>query len=153
MQVEQCIAIAKIIKSRGLSVAVDTSGYVKREVIDQIIPYTDTFLFDIKAIDNEVHMACTGVPNRLILDNIRYVDSLSIPIEIRYPYIPGMNDGEAQKIGSFVKELTSVKKVEVLAYHNYGERKYGCLGYSYPGRDIPILIREEVEKLSLILRK
>lgn len=52
-------------------------------------------------------MACTGVPNRLILDNIRYVDSLSIPIEIRYPYIPGMNDGEAQKIGSFVKELTS----------------------------------------------
>lgn len=52
MQVEQCIAIAKIIKSRGLSVAVDTSGYVKREVIDQIIPYTDTFLFDIKAIDN-----------------------------------------------------------------------------------------------------
>ena len=98
-------------------------------------------------------MACTGVPNGIILDNIRYVDSLGIPIEIRYPYIPGMNDREAQKIGSFVRELTSVKKVEALAYHNYGERKYGCLGYSYPGRDIPIPTREEVEKVNLFLRK
>jgi pyruvate formate lyase activating enzyme len=146
MQVDLCVAIAKIVKSHGLSVAVDTCGYVKREVIDKIIPYTDAFLFDIKAIDKEVHKACTGVSNEIILDNIRYVDSLGIPIELRYPYVPGMNDMEAQKIGEFVKELTSVKKAEVLPYHNYGARKYDCLGYSYPLENTPVPAGEEVER-------
>lgn len=144
-QVDFCVEIAKLLKARDVNIAVDTSGYVSREAINRILPYVDTFLFDIKAIDDEVHKACTGVSNRLILENIRYVDSLGVPMEIRYPYIPTMNDGEAAAIGEFVKSLHMVKKVEVLAYHNYAERKYNCLGHEYPTKEIPLPTKEELE--------
>ena len=50
-------------------------------------------LFDTKAINEYVHTSCTGVSNKRMLENIKYVDSLGIPMEIRYPYIPTINDG------------------------------------------------------------
>ena len=144
MQPDKCIEIAKLLKERDINIAIDTSGYVKREVIDKIIPYTDTFLFDIKAIDNGVHIACTGVSNKQISENIRYVDSLGIPIEIRYPYIPGLNDGEAEKIADFITELKSVKQVKILPYHNYADKKYDMLGINYPAKKVRIPTKEEI---------
>lgn len=147
MQPDKCIEIAKLLKERDINIAIDTSGYVKREVIDKIIPYTDTFLFDIKAIDSEIHKDCTGVSNEQILENIKYVDSIGIPIEIRYPYIPGLNDGEAEKIADFIKELKSVKQVKVLPYHSYADKKYDMLGMKYPAASIRIPTKEEIHKV------
>ena len=145
MQVDFCVEIAKILKKHNINIAIDTSGFVKRKAIDKIIPYADTFLFDIKAIDEDVHIKCTGASNKQILDNIQYVDALGIPIEIRYPYIPTMNDTETEKIAEFVKNLKSVKCIKVLPYHNYAERKYECMGISYPGSNIPLPTKEELE--------
>ena len=118
MQVDLCVKIAKILKSKDINIAIDTCAAVPRSAIDKIIPFADTFLFDIKAIDKNVHIACTGVSNEQILENIRYVDSLGIPMEIRYPYVPGMNDGESEKIAYFVKELKSVKNAWSLPNHS-----------------------------------
>jgi len=137
MQADLCVQIARILKTHNINIAVDTSGFVKRESIDKIIPYTDTFLFDIKAIDEDVHIACTGVSNKLILDNIKYVDSLGIKMEIRYPLIPTMNDNQAEKIAHFVKELKNVKCLRVLPYHNYAETKYSCLDLSFVDFPVP----------------
>ena len=136
-QVDFCVEIARLLKAHDINIAVDTSGFVKKEAFDKILPYTDTFLFDIKAIDEDVHIKCTGVSNKLILENIKYIDSLGIPIEIRYPYIPTMNDDQWEKIGGFVKELKSLNVMRVLPYHNYAERKYECMGQAYPLPDVP----------------
>lgn len=144
MQIDLCVSLAKILKSRGIHIAIDTSGFVPRATLEKIIPYTDTFLFDVKAIDEDVHIRCTGVSNKIILENIRYADSLGIPMEIRYPYVPGMNDGEAEKIGAFVKELTHVKALRILPYHNYAERKYESLGMRYPLPDVIPPTAEEI---------
>ncbi|MBQ8356694.1 MAG: glycyl-radical enzyme activating protein [Clostridia bacterium] len=145
MQVDLCVEIAKFLKARDINLAIDTCGAVPKSSIDQILPFTDTFLFDIKAIDEAVHLSCTGVSNKQILENIRYVDFLGVPIEIRYPYVPSMNSGEAEKIAYFIKELKNVKRVRVLAYHNYAERKYECLGRPYPIPNIPIPSKKEIE--------
>ena len=142
MQVELCVDVARILKAHDINIATDTSGFVKRDAMDKIIPYTDTFLFDIKAIDEDVHIACTGVSNKLILDNIKYVDSLGIPMEIRYPYIPTMNDDQAEKIAYFVKELKNVKCLRILPYHNYAETKYSCM--SLPFADFPVPTKSEI---------
>ena len=142
MQAELCVDIARILKEHDINIAVDTSGFVKRDVINKIIPYTDTLLFDIKAIDEDVHIACTGVSNKLILENIKYVNSLGIPMEIRYPYIPTMNDDQAEKIAYFVKELKTVKCLRVLPYHNYAETKYSSIGFSFV--DFPVPTKSEI---------
>lgn len=145
-QVDFCVETARILKSESINIAIDTSGYVSREAIDKIIPFTDTFLFDIKAIDEDVHIACTGVSNRQILENIKYVDSLGIPMEIRYPYVPTMNDSQAEKIALFVKKLKNVKALRVLPYHSYAERKYFCLNKGF--FEFPTPLREEMLRVT-----
>lgn len=148
MQVDFCVKVAKLLKEHGINIAIDTSAFVAREAIDKIIPFADMFLFDIKAIDEDVHFACTGVYNKQILENIKYVDSLGIPMEIRYPYVPTMNDGEVEKIGAFIAKLKSVKAVRILPYHSYAEHKYTCLGMTYPIPDVPTPTKEEIATAS-----
>ena len=40
--------------------------------LEKIIPYTDKFLYDIKAIDGTLHKRLTGRDNALMLDNLLY---------------------------------------------------------------------------------
>ena len=127
MQAEFCAEILKRLKAEGVSTAVDTCGYVSRSAIDQVIPYTDVFLYDVKAFDENVHIECTGKSNKRILENLKYIDSLGKPIEIRIPYVPGYNSGEIEAIANFLKELRCVTKIRVLAYHNYAGSKYAAL--------------------------
>ena len=147
LQVDFCVALARLLRSEGINIAIDTSAYVQRETMERIIPYTDTFLFDIKAIDDNVHRHCTGVSNRRILENIRYADACGVPMEIRYPYVPGYNDGEAMAIARFVGELHTVKRLCVLPYHNYAEHKYACLGMRYSLADVPVPSRVDLQRV------
>ena len=122
-----CMKLLKKLKENGVNTAVDTCGFVDRSAIDKVMPYTDTFLYDIKAIDEDVHVRCTGRSNALILENLRYIDSMGKSIEIRIPFVPGYNSDQIEKIRDFVKELKNVKKVKVLPYHNFAASKYKAL--------------------------
>ena len=121
-------SLARLLRERGISVYVDTCGYAPREAFDAIIPYTDKFLYDIKAIDAEVHKRFTGRDNALILDNLRYLVSHGCKIEVRYPLVVGYNDGECEKIGAFLSELGGIEKIKVLKYHDLAGSRYEALG-------------------------
>ena len=123
-----CAELLKRLKQEGINTAVDTCGFVSREKLDKVIPYTDTFLYDVKAIDEAVHIRCTGQSNRIILENLCYLDALGKPIEVRFPYVPGYNDDQTEKIAEFLKPLKSIKAVKVLPYHNFAGSKYLALG-------------------------
>ena len=126
-QADFCAELLQMLKKEGINTAVDTCGYVPKESIDKVLPYTDTFLYDIKAIDEAVHIKCTGKSNRLILDNIKYIDSLDKSIEVRIPYVPNYNDNQIKQIADFLKGLKNSIKVRVLPYHNYAGSKYESL--------------------------
>ena len=128
LQADFCARLLKALKAEGIHTAVDTCGAVPRENLEKVIPFTDVFLYDIKAIDAAVHKNCTGVSNQLILDNLRYLDEQGADLEIRVPYVPGYNDGEMEAIGNLVKSLRHVKRVRVLPYHPYAGAKYSALG-------------------------
>ena len=127
MQPEFCAQILKRMKSEGISTAVDTCGFVNRKALDAVIPYTDVFLYDIKAIDRDVHIKCTGQPNDIIIENLKYLDSCGCKIEVRYPYVPGMNDGEYEKIADLLVTLKNLVKMRVLPYHNFAGSKYDAV--------------------------
>ncbi len=127
MQAAFCRELLRRLKAEGINTAVDTCGFVPRETLDAVIPYTDTFLYDVKAIDEEVHKRCTGQSNERILDNLRYLDSRRCRIEVRVPYVPGYNDGEVAAIAAFLAQLKNVVAVRVLPYHNFAGSKYTAL--------------------------
>lgn len=128
LQADFCAELLKKCKAQGLRTAVDTCGYVPRESFDKVIPYTDVFLYDFKAFDEDVHIRCTGRSNKLILENLKYLDAQGKKVEIRIPYIPEYNDDQMDKIAAFLSELSNITKVRVLAYHNYAGSKYLSLG-------------------------
>jgi pyruvate formate lyase activating enzyme len=123
-----CRELLKRLKEEGISTAVDTCGMVSREAIDAVIPYTDVFLYDIKAIDESVHIRCTERPNAKIIENIRYISQRGASVEVRIPYVPEYNDGEIEKITRLLSEIKTLVKVRVLPYHNYAGSKYEALG-------------------------
>ena len=92
------------------------------------MPYTDIFLYDIKAFDEAVHIKCTGKSNKIIIENLKYIDNVGKKTEIRIPYVPKYNSEQIEKIGDFLVTLTNVTKVRILPYHNYAGSKYESLG-------------------------
>lgn len=127
MQPDACREILNTMKKNGINTAVDTCGMVPWENIEKIIDFTDIFLYDIKAMNEEVHKNCTGVSNKLILENLKRIDCYGKKIEIRFPYVPGYNDKETENIASFAKNIKNLVGVRVLPYHNYAASKYDAL--------------------------
>ena len=126
-QADFCAELLHELKKNNIRTAVDTCGYVPRASIEKVMENTDIFLYDLKAIDEDVHIRCTGQPNGLILDNLRYIDSIGKPIEIRIPYVPGYNDDQIEKMAKFLSGLRNITKIRVLPYHNYAGSKYASL--------------------------
>ncbi len=56
-----------------LTTYVDTNGHALPRVWDALLPVTDGFMVDLKALDPEVHRRLTGRDNALVLDSIRYL--------------------------------------------------------------------------------
>lgn len=127
-QADFCAELLKRLKDAGIHTAVDTCGFVPQTAIDKVMPYTDIFLYDIKAFDEDVHIKCAGQSNRLVLENLKYIDSCDKPVEIRIPYVPHYNDTQIEKIAKFLTTLKNIKAVKVLPYHNYAGSKYQALG-------------------------
>ena len=126
-QPEFCRAVLAACKEQGINTAVDTCGCVPFAAFEQVLPYTDTVLYDVKAVSPSVHKACTGVTNELILENLQRLDEAGTRLEIRVPYVPGYNDGEMEAIARLVGSLSHVTKVRLLPYHNYAAGKYEAL--------------------------
>lgn len=151
MESEFCKELLKRMKESGIHTAVDTSGFVSEKAIDTVFPYTDIFLYDIKAFDSETHKKATGFSNEIILKNLRYIDKKGGKVEIRIPYVPEYNSGEIEKIAAFLSELKCVSGLRVLAYHNYAASKYAALEKT---NTLPLVLPtdDEIEKAKEIFK-
>ena len=149
-QIDFAEEVAKLLYEQGISVDIDTCGFVSFNAFQRIIPYTDEFLYDIKAIDPVVHKRCTGQDNGIILENLRKLDELGCRIEIRYPYVVGYNDGECRAIGGFLSKLKNVSKIKVLGYHSFAKSNYDALGKKNTLPDVRVT-REDVQEAVSIL--
>lgn len=120
---------------KGYSVAVDTCGYAPWENFERILPYTDFFLYDVKAIDPKLHKRYTGQDNQLILSNLKKLSDAGARIYIRIPVVEEVNANEQEMdaIVLWLKENINVERVALLPYHNTGMDKYERLGEAYHG--------------------
>ena len=141
LQPEFALALVKQCRGEGLHVAMDTSGHVPWRVFEKVLSYVDLVLYDIKQIDDTRHQTHTGISNKLNLDNLKRVGDYGVPVEIRMPIIPGINDApeDITRAGQFLSGIKGIIGVELLPYHGLGEPKYVRLGreYKLPGLDPP----------------
>ena len=131
LQIDFLEEILKLCKQKGINTAVDTAGNVPYEYFERILPYTDTFLYDVKCISEDLHEKFTGASNKLILENLEKLIESGAGVTVRVPLIGGFNDGsELKKIKSYVSKL-NLKSIEYLEYHEMAENKYDALGLKF----------------------
>ena len=132
MHVDFTEALLEEAQARGLHTAIESCSYGTREAVDRIYRYVNLGLLDIKHMDSATHEKLTGVPNALILENIRHIHcDLGVKIMISIPTIPGYNDSD-DNIAATAKfiagELGGDVPVRLLPYHRLGESKNESLG-------------------------
>jgi glycyl-radical enzyme activating protein len=132
MQSEFVAKTLKKCKERGINTAVDTAGNIPYSAFEEVMPFTDIFLYDMKAMDDELHRDLTGASNKLLLENLLKLDGEGIPIRIRIPVITGANDTDENYIEmiEYLKTMKNIEGVEPLAYHSLGAGKLESLGKS-----------------------
>lgn len=138
LQIDFLCEILKKCQENGIHTAVDTAGNVTWKYFEKILPYTDLFLYDIKAFDNDKHKQYTGVGNELIFDNLKRLFECGASIWIRIPVISGINDtiDEMQKIKGFLSSYSPLK-IELLPYHEMGGHKYDALNMQMTKFSVP----------------
>ena len=127
-QPEFATEVLRLLKAEGIHTALDTCLFASRKTLEGVLPWTDLFLVDIKAMDSGLHQRCTGVPNGPILENIRYLDQTGASMEARIPFVPGWNADQIGPIADFLASLRHPPKVKLLPYHDYGNAKLERLG-------------------------
>ena len=137
LQLDFLCEILEKCKSAGIHTAVDTAGNVPWESFEKILPFTDLFLYDIKAFGAELHRKGTGVSNELILENLKNLSGRA-DIIVRIPVIGGYNDNdeEIRQIADFLRQIKIIK-AELLPYHAMGEHKYTALGRNTESFNVP----------------
>lgn len=120
-------------KIPDLHTAIETSGYCKTEMFEQVIEKLDYVMMDLKIFDDELHKKHTGVSNQLILHNAKVLCRKKIPFAIRIPLIPGVNDNEKnfRRTAEWIKDAGALQKVELLPYHKTAGAKYSMLNREY----------------------
>lgn len=138
-QPEFAKALLQAAQERGIHTAMESMGYAKWEVIEEILPYLDQYLLDIKHMNPRKHKEFTGKSNELMLENaMKIAKSNMTELSIRVPVIPGFNDtpAEIQAIAEYTKQLGNVKRLHLLPYHRLGQDKYDGLNRPYLMGDV-----------------
>lgn len=141
--------------AQGYRINIDTCGYAPFENFKRVLPYTDTFLYDIKILDSIKHKEFTGCDNQLILDNITKLSMENANINIRIPVIGGINADEESMMDiiRFLKENVKFTKVNLLPYHNIAKGKYDQLNRDYPDSLLQIPDTKTMSRLAGLFTK
>ncbi len=141
--------VARKLKAEGIHTILDTAGNVGWCHFEEVLPYIDLVLYDIKTSDHKLHRQLTGQENDLILMNARLLAEKDVPMRVRLVLIPGLNDSpdELRARMQLVSELKSVQQVDLLPYHRYGAGKYARLGLDYPLADLPEYTDEQMGEI------
>lgn len=134
-QPEFLCELAKTCRDLELHTTVDTSGIAGPQVTEELAPFVDLWLYDIKTVDCDLHISATGCSNELPIFNLRWLVSQGYHVMLRVPLIPGFNDDD-DSLAGFVGLLESLDwrqpaEVAILPYHRLGNEKYARLGRNY----------------------
>lgn len=139
---------ARLLKAEGIDVAIDTAGNVEYSVFQDLNPYVDLYLYDLKFFDPKGHERYTGFSNTLIMDNLQRLVDDGKTIILRMVIVPGINDSHEEfltRIATLARFSGHIARIDLLGYHRLGVGKYRALGEPYLLDQIPSLDHEKIE--------
>ena len=112
----------------------ETSGFAQKETVKLFMDAVDCWLYDFKAGTEEKHRLLCGCSALPIRENFQMLYETGAHLILRYPMVPGINDGQEDLDGLMcLLAKTSVGiPVEILPYHRMGKTKADRVGKRYP---------------------
>lgn len=159
LQIDFVTELFRLAKNKNVHTALDTSAQPFSHnpeflaKFDELIKYTDLVLLDLKEIDDSKHKELTGHSNQNVLNMAKYLSDKGIPMWIRHVLVPGLTDDEKglKNLNSFIRQLKTVQKVEVLPYHTLGLFKWEKLNIPYSLQNVPTPSDEEIKRAEELL--
>lgn len=126
-QMPHTLAAAKHLAQQGVRVCWETNGMMHPKLLNAAVEYsirTDGCIkFDLKAFDEEVHLALTGVSNRRTKENFaraaqRFIERPELPLVIASTLlVPGYIDvNQVSKIAGFIASINPEIPYALLAF-------------------------------------
>ena len=143
------LALCDELNNKSVHTAVDTSGFVPYEILDEVARKADLILYDIKVMDEDRHRVFTGKSNRLILENLRRLREDGHDIIIRMPVLKGLNDDpdNIQDMVDFLLLLNGSWRINLLPFHRGGEGKLMRLNRENPLVDFETPSKKRLEQI------
>ncbi|MBN1848636.1 MAG: glycyl-radical enzyme activating protein [Deltaproteobacteria bacterium] len=153
MQPGFTLSILRSCKEKGIHTAMETSGYGDPRSLSDIMNNVDLFLFDLKVMDGQKHMALTGKNNSRIMENARLISEAGCNVQPRMPLIPTIN-ADLNNITSTAEFLHSVgwSAIELMPYHQFGKSKYEALGKTYILTEILSPKQEDLDHICTLFK-
>ena len=134
-QMPHALAASRLLAERGVTICWETNGSMNPDLLDQALELSlqtgGCIKFDLKAADENLHRALTGVSNRRTLENFRRVARYTAqrPASSQGPdrpplliastlLVPGYVDvEEVRRIAEFIAELDPDTPYALLGFH------------------------------------
>lgn len=132
VQFEFLMELLKALKDKEYQVYLDSNGNVHPDKLEQIMPYVDKFMIDMKAFGEEEHKALTGVSNKLMLNSLHAMAKAGKLYEIRTVIIPDVLDNMKNVIGGaeFIASYDPNIRYKIIKYRQHGVRKDMLVSHS-----------------------
>lgn len=157
-QKEFAVALTDACHKENIKVALESNLCFSFEYAKELLEKADLIMCDLKIFDEEEHKKHTGVSNVNIIENIKLIDSLGIPVIVRTPLIPGATDSaeNIKSIANYIKGMKNLFRYEILNFNPLGEGKYKALDAENKfesarpfGEDKLAVIREILENIGI----
>ena len=138
-------------KAEGIHTAIETAANCPWRDLEDLLPFTDLVMMDIKHMDPARHRAVTGVSNERILKNARRLAGYGAHVLFRVPVIPTVNDtpAEIQAIAAFVRDLPGEHgALDLLPFHRLAGDKFRSLGLEDRSAQLTPLTKEQMAALA-----
>ncbi len=127
-QMAHALAASKRLAQRGVRICWETNGMMHPKLLDAAMKYSfktgGCVKFDLKAFDEEMHLALTSVSNRRAKDNFmraakRYTERPHLPLVVASTLlVPGYVDADqVEKIAGFIASVNNKIPYSLLAFH------------------------------------
>lgn len=142
--------LAERCKDGMIHTCLDTSGYAPLKVFAKVINAVDLVLFDVKLLNDALHLKYTGCPSGPVLENLRFLSQTGQKVLIRFPMIPGITDtpDNLKAVIRYLLENTEFKKIHILPFHSIAAGKYQRLGIPNPAENIPVPDKEDIAQVA-----
>jgi pyruvate formate lyase activating enzyme len=154
MQASFLKELVKLCNQENINVALDTSGSVYNQEVEELIDDVDVILLDIKAINDSDYIKMTSGSINNFNKFLKLLEDKHKKIWLRIVIVPGINDNldYIHNLASYIKGISNVERVELLSFHKLGDPKYEQLGINNPLKETKAMDIEKCKELESILK-